>query len=274
VGIVLRDQYGDPTAAGRRTGFAVGIVLILACGIGFGRMTAMPTASPSTTRMTTPAAQSATTAPPLSVPASGTAPDTRGGAITAATEADCTLGGPLVISPARYQAAISALLIPAKVADAVSLAELTGAFEWDYTPERLAMLSRWAHKMALESFAWSLGVGDTTPPPGTNVDLFHHRFDAVRAWARRGEPQGTIRPVLRKLPETRPASIANPTVGTKFWLLEDDIVFEVSVFGDRYVCALTTDHHHALDMAKACVLGNWEHQDDIWIIGDTFQKLT
>ena len=118
----FRDEYGDPTVAGRRLGIAVGIVLLLACGVGFGRMTNSVSASTSPTNAPS-VAKSVSTAPALVDAPNGSAPDTRSGAVTAATEADCTLGGPLVTSPTKYQAALAALLVPAKVGDAASLAQ-------------------------------------------------------------------------------------------------------------------------------------------------------
>ena len=114
----FRDDYGDLTPAGRRAGIAVGLITLIAVGFAFGRMgTTMPAAS--TTPLRAPAAPPS--APP--VPAHGPVPDTQSGAITAAADADCVLGGPLVAQPAQYQAALAAILTPDKAADAAAIAQ-------------------------------------------------------------------------------------------------------------------------------------------------------
>lgn len=114
----LRDEYGTPSPRARHVGIATGLLTVCAAGFAFGRMGAAPTPTPSPiTQGTGPSASV--------VPASNPAPTahTQAGAVTAATHADCVLGGPLVLNPARYRTALTALLAPDKVESAATIAQ-------------------------------------------------------------------------------------------------------------------------------------------------------
>ena len=61
-----------------------------------------------------------------------------------------------------------------------------GRYEDEYDPRRLRLLSRAVHKFLLESVAWHIYVRGE----GEQLDLLDGAFDAVRNWARYGQPQG------------------------------------------------------------------------------------
>jgi hypothetical protein len=121
---LFRDPYAAPTPSRRRAGIGLGLLLVLATGFALGKGTAGSAPHP-------PAAGQATPAPPVAAlptaPAHGPAPQTQAGAITAAAETDCTLGGALVTSPAQYQTAIEGLLTPDKRGAAASIAQAEAA---------------------------------------------------------------------------------------------------------------------------------------------------
>lgn len=100
----FRDDFGAPTAIGRRVGIFAGALLLLAVGVAVGRLPTPPSGQ-SAVVPTSPRASAPTTA-------GTTGAQSRGGAIAAAAEIDCTLGGSLVVSPTNYAAAVAVLLAP------------------------------------------------------------------------------------------------------------------------------------------------------------------
>jgi hypothetical protein len=120
--LALRDSYGDRTPAGRRVGIGVSGLVLISVAFGFGRLSS--TAAPARAPALLPSPSGIAHVPP---PARGAAPDTEPGAVTAAAEADCVLGGPLVTSPAHYQAALTQILAPDKAGAAADLAQRESA---------------------------------------------------------------------------------------------------------------------------------------------------
>jgi hypothetical protein len=62
----------------------------------------------------------------------------------------------------------------------------------EFSARGLIFLSRAVHKIALEAIAWNTFVKGNSDP----VDVFSTDFNPIRDWARRGEPQRTVRPFL------------------------------------------------------------------------------
>jgi hypothetical protein len=118
----LRDSYGDRTPAGRRVSIGVSVLVLLSVGFGIGRLSSTGARAPAPALLSSPSRTAQAPAPPR-----GAAPDTQAGAVTAAAEADCVLGGPLVTSPAQYQAALTQILAPDKAAAAADLAQQESA---------------------------------------------------------------------------------------------------------------------------------------------------
>ena len=72
----------------------------------------------------------------------------------------------------------------------------------NYNKRSLALLSRAVHKIAFESVAHSLFVGTGLQKEKNefkNIDIYDHSFDVIRDWARYGNPQQSVRPILRLL---------------------------------------------------------------------------
>lgn len=120
--IRVRNDYGDPTPAGRRVGIAIGLLSLVALGFALGRM-----ASPAPAVVSAPASATPSVSAAPAAPSRGPAPNTPMGAITAAARADCILGGPLVSQPARYQVALAAILAPDKAGAAAAIAHQESA---------------------------------------------------------------------------------------------------------------------------------------------------
>lgn len=100
-----------------------------------------------------------------------------------------------------------------------------------YSKRDLGFLSRAIHKIAFESLAWSLFVGECRE----GFDLFSDDFNPVRSWAREGQPYGSVRPVLRK---------PSPTFARDFsqtcWKFGSAVGIELMLFADWYGVTLTS----------------------------------
>jgi hypothetical protein len=120
--LTLRDSYGDRTPAGRRVRFGVSVLVLFSVAFGIGRLSSTTAPTHASTPLPSPSRIAQVPAP-----ARGVAPDTEAGAVTAAAEADCVLGGPLVTSPTQYAAALAHILAPDKAGAAADLAQQESA---------------------------------------------------------------------------------------------------------------------------------------------------
>jgi hypothetical protein len=138
---------------------------------------------------------------------------------------------------------------------------IEGRLTRDYSQRQLKLLSRAIHKIAFEGLAWTVYVKGLPEPP----DPFSPAFDPLRAWARRGEPQNSVRPVLRR---------AGPTISsgweTRVWKHGDDFGVELNLFGDWYAVSATSGPSRALGDLRAWVGLEIE---DVWVISDTLSLL-
>ncbi len=72
----------------------------------------------------------------------------------------------------------------------------------DYDKRSLALLSRALHKIAFESLAYFLFVRtgvQNEKKKLKDIDIFDCRFNVIRDWVRWGNPQQSVRPILRLL---------------------------------------------------------------------------
>lgn len=114
---------------------------------------------------------------------------------------------------------------------------IRGRLSKEYSPRDCALLSRAVHKLAFESLAWSVFVGHCDQSP----DLFSPDFTPVRDWARRGQPHGKVRPVLRKPKENISADYS-----IRCWKFEQGLGIELMLFADWYAVSLTSSHENTL----------------------------
>jgi HNH endonuclease len=134
-----------------------------------------------------------------------------------------------------------------------------------YSLEDRRWLSRAVHKIAFESIAWSLYVQGHESP----VDLFSHRFNAIRKWVREGHPQHTVRPVVRLLPTT-----VTPKWGNAIWNFPNNgMAVELSLFGDWYTVSVSSSHENALSDMKSWAGDRLQNNArDAWVIADSFER--
>jgi hypothetical protein len=108
-----------------------------------------------------------------------------------------------------------------------------GEIRKSYALSDLALISRAIHKIAFESYVWKIVVEGMQCP----IDIFHKNFKDVRLWARNGDPQNFVRPVLRLME-------FNSVKGDwafGIWGFHGSIIVELDIFGDWYAVDLTSD---------------------------------
>ncbi len=134
----------------------------------------------------------------------------------------------------------------------------------EYEPRHLMALSRAAHKIALESVAYSLFVRGFDGPA---LDLFDARFDPARRWAREGAPPKPIRPVARLL-----TTEADGNWSYEVWQYGADVGAALKLFGDWYGVSLTSSPDQVLKD-----VWDWSggaERQEVWIVGDSLFRPT
>jgi len=139
--------------------------------------------------------------------------------------------------------------------------EIKGSMSRSYTPGPLSFLSRAIHKVAFECLAYEVFVKGIESPP----DLFSPQFEHVRLWAREGQPRSFARPVLRRMPQK-----LSTEWEFRMWKFEEDIGFEIRMFGDWYGVSLTSLHTETLNHLRKWV---GSQTKDVWYISDSMVKL-
>lgn len=117
-----------------------------------------------------------------------------------------------------------------------------GEIRRTYDLAELALLSRAIYKIAFESYVWNIVVNKDSLPFG----ILHENFRNVRSWARYGEPQKCVRPVLR----LRQFSSAKGEWMTYVWGFQKSIIVELDLFGDWYATDLVSHNDRALDILR------------------------
>lgn len=141
-----------------------------------------------------------------------------------------------------------------------------------YKGRDLALLSRAVHKIAFEAMAHSLFIGKGLEFEKTgfkDIDIFGSSFDVIRSWARYGEPQSSVRPVLRlqKLEE------AKFQWECFLWGFDNWLRSELDLFGDWYIVSLTSLPDEVdKDLRIWVQRSKFDHP--VWYVGQKLMPMT
>lgn len=146
----------------------------------------------------------------------------------------------------------------------------------DYDKRSLALLSRAVHKIAFESLAHSLFVGTGLQYEKNefkDIDIFDCRFNVIRDWVRYGNPQYSVRPILR-LQKFDKVKINVKSVPWKIGLygFNQWLRCELNLYNDWYAMNLTSSSDKAEDDLK-----NWvkrtKFDHTVLMFGDKIQAI-
>lgn len=146
----------------------------------------------------------------------------------------------------------------------------------NYDKKALALLSRAVHKVAFESLAHSLFVGtgqEFETEELKHIDMFDQSFKVIRDWVRYGQPQRSVRTVLR-LQKFEEVKKQKELTLWKFFLygFQNWLRGELDLFSDWYIISLTSSP----DKVEGD-LRNWAEQTKfnypVCIIGDKLQLM-
>lgn len=135
-----------------------------------------------------------------------------------------------------------------------------GQITREYDTRRLAFLSRALHKIGLEHVAYA-HRGGTLP---SELDPRTERFDPARRWAREGQPQRPVRPVMR-----RPGTSAGAEWTAEVWEHGQEVIVAIELFGDWYGVNLTADSA----VAGASLSALAAPAGDIWLMSDSIHEI-
>lgn len=146
----------------------------------------------------------------------------------------------------------------------------------DYNKRALALLSREVHKVAFESLAHSLFVGTGSQIKNKNfenIDIFDRGFNVIRDWVRYGEPQHSVRTVLR-FQKFGPVKKQKELTLWKFSLhgFQNWLRVELDLFGDWYTMSLTSSPDKVESDLKSWVKTTKLH-NSVWMVGDKLQAI-
>ena len=146
----------------------------------------------------------------------------------------------------------------------------------DYDSRALALLSRAVHKIAFESLAHSLFVKSGLKFEHIdlkNIDIFDRSFGAIRRWARYGEPQGSVRAVLRlqKFDEIKTREELFQW-GAELWYFQQGICYALNLFGDWYIMSITSSSDKVESDLKSWV-ETTKFNHPVWMVEDKLQAL-
>jgi hypothetical protein len=146
----------------------------------------------------------------------------------------------------------------------------------DYDKRSLALLSRAVHKIAFESLAHSLFVRvglKFERKEFKDIDIFSPDFEAVRQWVRYGEPQDSVRPVLRlqKFDEVKTREEFFHWKGYLFYF-QHWFRYELSLFNDWHIMSLTSPPNKVYGDLKDWV-AQTKFKHPAWIVGDRLQRI-
>lgn len=146
----------------------------------------------------------------------------------------------------------------------------------NYESKALALLSRAVHKIAFESLAHSLFVKSGLKFEHIdlkNIDVFNNRFDAIRRWVRYGEPQGSVRTVLRlqKFDEIKTQEELFQW-GGELRYFQGWFRYELNLFGDWYIMSLTSPADKA-DGDLRSWAARTKFAQPVWMVGDKLEQI-
>ncbi len=144
----------------------------------------------------------------------------------------------------------------------------------NYDKRSLKFLSRAVHKIAFESVAHYLFVGtglQYEKKEFKDIDIFDHSFDVIRNWVRYGNPQNSVRPVLRLLDFDKENVKSAPwkikVSGFNQWLR-----CELNFYYYWYAVNLTSSSDKAEDELKHWVKSK-KFDYTVFIFGDKIQPI-
>jgi len=116
----------------------------------------------------------------------------------------------------------------------------------DYSKRDLSFLSRAVHKISFETLAHNQFVGTGIKRYGkelvdklVDIGFFSHSFDVIRNWVRWGEPQSSVRPVLRiqRFDATKTLKQLSEW-GGKGHYFRQGIYYELNLYNDWFIVSL------------------------------------
>jgi len=135
----------------------------------------------------------------------------------------------------------------------------------NYDSRALALLSRAVHKIAFESLAWIIFVKGRYE----DIDVFDDSFDAIRRWSRYGEPQSSVRPVLR----LQRFEVVKFQWEFRLWRFDNWLGGELDLFGDWYGVSLTSLPDKAgEDLKDGVQRTKFDHP--VWYVGKKLLPIT
>jgi hypothetical protein len=141
---------------------------------------------------------------------------------------------------------------------------IKGQLSKSYSRRELKLLSRAVHKIAFEALAWTIFVKGLYE----DIDVFDDRFDTIRKWSRYGQPQNSVRPVIRH----QAFHEVKPKWACYLWRFGDSLAIELNLFGDWYAVSLTSPSDKAGDDLKRWV-GSKRPEDPVWSVGEKLLSL-
>jgi len=147
----------------------------------------------------------------------------------------------------------------------VTYDEVKRTFQKKYDRRHVALFSRSIHKLAFESFVWHQMQPDPKP---ARLDLFDVRFSSIRQWARYGQPQGKVRPLVRMAVDHISAEWE-----AQVWGFEQaqHLALQLRLFGDWLVVSLTSSQAQVEEhLMRWCSAS----PKPAWLISNTFGPLS
>ena len=147
----------------------------------------------------------------------------------------------------------------------------------DYDRRSLALLSRAVHKIAFESLAHSLFVGEGLKVVNVDlkdIDIFNCSFETIRKWVRFGEPQGSVRPVLR-LQKIEEAITQEELFqwGGRLSYFQQWFRYELNLFGDWHIVSMTSPSNKVDNDLRSWV-ARTKFSHPVWMVGNKIHNLS
>jgi len=140
--------------------------------------------------------------------------------------------------------------------------QVKGTLRRQYDRRSVALFTRAIHKFAFESFVWFQLQLDPKP---MKLDPFSECFRPLRRWARYGEPNGKVRPVVRM-----PSSNISHEWEPRLWEFGDGFALELRLFGDWLAVSLTSSQNNAQEHLQTWCAASAR---PAWLIGESFGSL-
>jgi hypothetical protein len=150
---------------------------------------------------------------------------------------------------------------------------IQGTLDQLFDERSLAKLSRAVHLLAFRCLAWSLANSEQTAVE-REPDIYSTEFGHCRDWVRNGQPQGKVRPVLRRPTDTTgtPEAMTARALNWRYAMVTvgEDVACELEMFLQQYGVCLTGAYE---DVAQ--LFNRWPPETDsrTWVLGNVMQGL-